>query len=172
MYYRQVPPCMMWGQVPMMENNKNVMPMQNMPTNIMPMPNMDAKIMPIEDKDLEGLYPKIYFSIIPMVRMHCDKLEGKYGEGVCPSKKEMEDIVEEISGKLEKDMDEDNEKCKKNKKDKCREDEYININEEDVRQRRRYGRRHLLKDLIGVLLVEELLGRRRRRRPYYGYGGY
>jgi hypothetical protein len=167
MYSRQVPPCMMWGQVPMSQNNQNIMPMTNMPTNMMPMQSM-----PMEDKDLEMLYPKIYLSIIPMVRMHCDKMESKYGVFFCPSKKEMEDIIEEINERLEKDMDDDDEKCKKNKKDKCREEEYLGEYEEDTRQRRRYSRRRLLKDLISIVLLGELLGRRHRRRPYYGYGGY
>ena len=63
--------------------------------------------------------------------------------------------------------------AKKNKKDnKCREDESLDGYEDDMRQRHRFGRRRLFRDLIRILLLEELLGRRRRRRPQHGYGGY
>jgi hypothetical protein len=151
MYNNQIHPCMMCNQMPQYNNTQNNM-------------------MDVEDKDLEMMYPKVYFKLMPMVKGHCDKLEGKYGMYFCPSKEEMEDIIEDICEKFEKDIDdEDDEKEKKGKKDKCREDSF-DYQSDDNKRRPRYGRRRVLRDLVGIVLLDELLGRRRRRRPHYGYG--
>ena len=136
----------------------------------MPMTNMPANVMDMDDKDLEMMYPKAYFKLIPMVKVHCDRMEGKYGVFFCPSKIEMDNIVEDICKKFDKDEDDDD-KDKKHKKDKCREDNYAESFEDDTRQRRKFGRRRLLRNLVEIILLNELLERRRRRRPHHVYHG-
>lgn len=182
MYNNQMPPCMMWNQMPQYNNMLNNMPVNmpaNMPNNMPYSNDMQQNFMPdtmmeVEDTDLKMMYPKAYFKLIPMVQVHCDKLEGKYGMFFCPSKEEFEEIIEDICEKFEKDIeDEDDEKDKKGKKDKCREDDFEQGNDSRrprPRPRPRYGRGQVLRDLIGVVLLDELIGRRRRRRPYFGYG--
>jgi hypothetical protein len=169
MYNNQMPPCMMWSQMPQYSN----MPQCNNMPNNMPYNNMPDNTMDVEDTDLKMMYPRAYFMLIPMIKSHCDKLEGKYGMFFCPSKDEMEDIIEDICKRFEKDIeDEDDEKEKKGKKDKCREEDFDQENDSSrrPRPRPRYGRRQALRDLVGVIFLGELLGRRQRRRPYYGYG--
>ena len=180
---KQNPPCM-WCQGQMMNPNINSMTSNENMTN--PYSNM----MVMEDKDLEMLYPKLYFNVIPIVKYHCDKIVMMYGTMYCPRKDEMEKILDDICEKLEKDIDkeedevsnknklinnsnnendDENNKCKKHKKDKCRED----FLEENSRRRRRYDSRRLLRDFVGVVLVNELIGRRRPYyNPYYGPYGY
>lgn len=186
---------MMCNQMPQYSNMPNMMPQyNNMPNNMpynmpvnmpsnMPYSNdmqnyMPNTMMEVEDTDLQMMYPRAYFRLIPMVQVHCDKLEGKYGMFFCPSKEEFEEIIEDICEKFEKDIeDEDDEKekekDKKGKKDKCREDDFEQENDSRrprPRPRPKYERGQVLRDLIGVVLLDELIGRRRRRRPYYGYG--
>ena len=73
--------------MPMCNMNMANMPMMNMP--MMPMMNMSMCM----EEDLEKMYPKIYFSIHPMVVHHCDMMESKHGVMHCPSKDEMESYV-------------------------------------------------------------------------------
>ena len=148
MYYKQIPPCMMWYQSQMMN---------------VEMPEADDDD---DDEDIKKLYPKIYFKVMPMIKHHCDKMEGKYGTMYCPSEDELEKICEDIREKLEKDHEgtdiKDND-C--NNKGKRR-------NEEDAKERQ-FGIRPLIRDLAGILLLGEVgRRRRRRRRPNHGYGGY
>ena len=136
------------------ENVDHCMHMMNMP-----MPEVEE-----DDDDLKRLYPKLYTGIYPMVRHHCDMMEARHGAMYCPSKEEMDHICEEICDMHEKhhkddDDDDDDDDCK----------------DDDMRQRRRRGRRRAVNDLVKILLIRDLLGRRRRhrRRPKYGYGyGY
>lgn len=117
------------------------------------MPYMD---MCNDNSDLERMYPKIYHKVRPLIIMHCDDFERKHGCMCCPSHKELDDacdhIYKNIKKHLDKMHDKDHEKC--------------------YRQRG-YDRRSSLNDLFRILLIGELLGRRRRhrrrRRPHYGY---
>lgn len=167
MYYRNCGSNM--GNVPMMQGSmcpayqNGMCPMMQKPYNsmmqnqAMPMTmsnNMEVKMEENNagGKQLEMMYPDIYFIILPHVKHHCDKMEEKHGKMHCPDKEEMKEIIEDICKKVEKDMDEDD------KKDECRDEE---------RRPRPFGRGRLLRDLIGILLINELIG---RRVPYYGYG--
>jgi len=139
--------------MPMMD-----MPMMNMPMMSMPMMNMPMMNMAMEDEDvyddkyLKEMYPEIYIRIYPMVRSHCDMMESMHGAMYCPSKEEMDHICKEVYEKQHRDCEDDDER-------------YDN---DDTRQIFG-GRRGLTQDLIRILLIRDLLGRRRRRRPYFGY---
>ncbi|OOO62419.1 hypothetical protein [Clostridium tepidum] len=104
------------------------------------------------DEDLKNLYPKIYFKIYPLVKEHCDIIEKEKGENHCPSKKEVDTVCKKIYEKIKPQLDDD--------------DEY-----KDFYRQHRYRRRHAVRDIIGILLINELLGRRRKRR-YYNYYDY
>ncbi len=148
-------PMMQNGMCPMMQNQYNQM-MQNYN---MPMENNMA--MKMEDnsanqKQLEMLYPEIYFVIFPHVKHHCDKMEEKHGKTHCPSKEDLKEMIEDVCKEIEKVMD----KGEKSN-NQCREDE---------RRPRPYGNGRLLRDLVGIMFINELIG---RRPPYYGSGyGY
>lgn len=113
-----------------------------------------------DDRDLEGLYPEIYHAFLPMIRKHCDKMEGKHGEMHMPSREEIEDILEDILNEMDHDAN----------KMKSRDMDEVML--------RQYPDRRLLRDLLGIIFVDELRGRRRRRRrrgrpiPPYGRPGY
>ena len=80
-------------------------------------------------------------------------IESMHGAMYCPSKEEMEHMCKEVYEKHHRD---------------CENDDERNDND-DVRQILG-SRRGLTQDLIRILLIRNLLGRRRRRRrPYYGY---
>jgi hypothetical protein len=171
---KQYPPCMC--QPPMMNVPMSNIPMANIPmanvpaANIpmanAPMPNVyhGAEIYEIEDKELEKLFPRSYHKAIPMVNYHCDVLEGQYGCAHIPTKEQVDAITDDVYKKLEKELEEDIDH-----KEMIREE---SSEDEDETRRRRYGRRRLFRDIIGIALIDQLLGRRRRRRrpTYYGPG--
>lgn len=104
-----------------------------------------------DDDDLERMYPEIYHRAHPMVMMHCDRMEGKYGLMFSPSNKDLDDACEDMYENI-KDYLED-------------------MEEKDYDRQRPYDRRRSVNDLLRILLIRELLGRRRRRRrrPHHGY---
>ncbi|MDP4089428.1 MAG: hypothetical protein Q8930_09200 [Bacillota bacterium] len=144
MMQNQNMPMMQNQNMPMMQNQNMPMGMEN---------NMGMKMEDnAPEKQIEMLYPEIYFIILPHVKHHCDKIEEKHGKMHCPHKEEMKEIVEDICKKVEKDLGEED------KKDECRDED---------RRPRPYGRGRLLGDLVGILFLNELIG---RRPPFYGYG--
>jgi hypothetical protein len=123
-------------------------------------PMMQEPIMEVdmEEENLKMMYPKIYVKIMPLVKHHCDKHEEVHGTMHCPGHEHIEDMSDKIYKRVESELD-----------DELGEDD----DDDDMRQRR-YGRRRAIKDFIGVLLLNELIGRRRRRRrrrprPHYGW---
>lgn len=141
-----MPPCMQYGMMPM---QYGMMPMQY---EMMPM--MEDE----DDSDLERMYPRSYFIIQPMVRHHCDMMHMKHGMDHRPDREEIKEMVEAIYKDVKEnfhDMEDDE------------------SSDDEMRQ---YRPRNFGRDLIGILLISELLERRRRRRrrrpyynPYYGY---
>ncbi len=109
-----------------------------------------------DDGDLKMLYPKIHIMLYPMVKYHCEMMVSMYGRMYCPSMEEMEHISKAI--------------CEKHEKYYRDDESDDNLNDEDyTRQRRRFHRRRGLQDLVKILIIQELLG----RRNYGGYGyGY
>ncbi|MBU3144405.1 hypothetical protein [Clostridium sp. CF012] len=118
------------------DNLEQCMPMTHMP------------MIEDEDGDLKMLYPKIYIRIYPMVKHHCDMMTSMYGTMYCPSKDELDHISKEICEKHEKYYRD------------YEEDDNLADDDEYTRQRRRFNRRHGSQDLIKILLISELLGRR------------
>ncbi len=117
-----------------------------------------------DDNDLEMMYPEISNRVRPMVVMHCNLLEKKYGPMCRPSHKELDEICEDMYEKIKDRLDRDD--------DDHHDHDHHEHDDDCYRQRRRYGRRRALNDLFRVLLLGELIGRRRRRRrrrPHYGY---
>ena len=108
------------------------------------------------DDDLKCLYPRIYFKVYPLVKRHCDMMEREKGKDYCPCEKEIADACKEIYKRIKHELDDD---------------------DDDYTRQRRYRRRHAINDLIRIILISELFGRRRRRRrrrhsdhnPNYGY---
>ena len=130
-------------------HHHHCMPMMNMPMyeNQMNMCMLDVNY-------LKKMYPKIYIILFPMVKNHCDKIEAKHGAMYCPGTDEMDRMCTEICDKYEEYYkDED---CDRS-------------DDEDMRQRRRRGRRGPLRNLIRILFIKDLIGRRRRRRFHHGY---
>lgn len=115
-------------------------------------PTMRMPAMEDKDGDLKMLYPKIHIMLYPMVKHHCEMMVSMYGTMYCPSMEEMENVSREICEEHEKHHRDD-------------ENDY-NLNEDDyTRQRRRFNRRRGVQDLVKILIIRELLGRR-------NYGGY
>jgi hypothetical protein len=99
-----------------------------------------------EDRDLEMLYPQIYFRVMPLVMHHCDQLESRHGVMYCPTKSELSKMTDDISNRLNDSMG--------------------SISGEETRQ---FGG-GFFGDLASILLLRELSRRRRRRRrrrPFY-----
>ncbi len=137
------------------ENYAHCMHTMNMPMHGYTMPMVET-----EDEDLKKLYPRRYVRIYPMVRQQCDMMESRLGTMYSPTKEEVDNIVKQTYEKYEEYYGKE--------EDKDEDDDYRN-DDEDMRQRRRRGRRRPIQDLVRILFIRDLLGRRRRRRPYYGY---
>ncbi len=136
--------CFVCVPVPLyFKNTKQMIPIQS---------NSESKHKPQEnDEDLKALYPKIYFRIYPLVKQHCDMMEKEKGQHHCPSKKEVDIACKKIYEKIKPQLDDDDD-------------------DKDCSRQRRYRRRHAVRDIAGILLINELLGRRRRRYYNNNYG--
>ena len=141
--------CMSMMQMPMM-----YMPMMNMPMMNMPMFEEDDDDNE-DNEDLIRMYPKIYVRINPMVKHHCDIMESLHGTMYCPHKEEMDKICKEVYEKYEEHHKDDDD------------DDEDNDDSDDKRQIFGQGRRDTIQNLIRILFIRDLLGRRRRRRLHY-----
>ena len=169
---RNMPMCpMMMAQMPMM-------PMGNMPMGNMPMANNPMAAMPMmqqanmcmknneaDDKDEEyfaGMYGENCNKMMPYVKRVVDKMEHK-GDMIYeeyPERDMVDGMLDEAYNNMVADMPE--------------------LADESAVERQYYGPRRFARDLLGILLINELVGRRRRRRrrlydydyPYYGYDDY
>jgi hypothetical protein len=102
-------------------------------------------------------YPDIYYMIYPFVVKKCDMMDSLYNPMMYPYPSyEM----------IEKMTDEIYEECKNTYPNEFKEYE-----ERSETTQRRPRRRGLLRGLIGILLIDEIL-RRRRRYPYRSYYYY
>ena len=140
------------------ENLGQCMPMMYLPMMNMPMYENQMPMFDRDDEDLKIMYPKIYTRIYPMVKQHCDMMVSHHGTMYCPSMYEMEYICNDVCDKYEKYYkdDEDDEHHEHRNDD------------DDMRQRRRFSRGGI-GDLARILLIGDLLGRRRRRR-FFDHG--
>lgn len=109
----------------------------------------------MEDEELKMMYPKIYLKLMPMIMQHCDKHEEMYGKEHCPNHENIMEMCDKVYKKVEVELDEE-----------------LGEEDDDDMRVRRYGRRRAVRDLIGILFLNELRRRRRRRprpRPHYGW---
>lgn len=111
-----------------------------------------------QPQPLETMFPETYNMIYPEVVRQCNMMENKYGPINASTKSQLESNVEEIYENL---------------KDKVKE-KMISAKDYETLQRGGFFR-----DIIWIIMLQELLGRRRRypgylrpypyRPPYYPY---
>ncbi len=106
-----------------------------------------------QQQPLESMYPEVYHTIYPEVVRHCNMLDNAYGQMYMPNREELEPVIENIYENVDEKI--------KNQ----------SIDEKDQDKTLQYRRGGFLNDLVWVIFLNELLGRRRRRR-YPGYGYY
>lgn len=119
-------------------------------------------------------YPELYYSIESKVGETIDRYFEGYDNFEDVSQNEIEGLIDEVYREMASEISEI-------------EEDSVEIESKDIEQqqlRPYYGRRRLLRDMIGVILIGELLRRRRRgyespgyyypeyRSPEYGYPGY
>lgn len=102
---------------------------------------------PWDTQDIEAMYPETYHIVYPCVRKECDLLEMQYGPMQAPSQAKMREMVDKIYARVEADV----EATVKGDRD-SKEDRQLGL-----------GGRRVLRDLIAILLLREIL---RRRRPF------
>jgi hypothetical protein len=155
------------------------MPMMGRPCSYC---KMSQKVMPAQytmpqyDQmdELEEMYPRIFHIINPHVRHHCHMMEKMHGGMHHYLKEEIDDMCERIYKACEKEMEEYMQEDDHDEHE--HEHEHSHDHNHDHRQfgvrRNRFGT-----DLIRILLLSELLRRRRRHphgrpRPYGYYNHY
>lgn len=129
------------------------------------LPQMYNPMMQYPAAALESMYPRCYHIIYPRVRRMCDMMEyqGLNADTVTPAMmNQMADrIYDEVSPMIEDDMVEQNMMETETQMMPIMHEDYNNM---DDRQFFPIRRRRTLRDLITILLIRELL---RRRRPGY-----
>lgn len=134
-----------------MQNNMPFMPiMPNM--QMMNFPSQCCPMMEMPQDQLESMYPEVYHIVFPHVRHHCDMFDNNYGMMYNPTREQLEAISEDICKKVEKDVE-----------------KVIHVGRDDGDRQIGFGGRRLLNNLVTILLIRQLLGR--RRRPFFGFPG-
>lgn len=105
----------------------------------------------VAPQQLENMYPKTYFIIQPVVESTCDEMHAAYGPTFTPTQDQLEKMIDGIYKDVEHDV-------------------YEAVRESPNKDERQFygGGRRVVRDLIGILLLNRLIG----RRPFYGYPGY
>lgn len=96
-------------------------------------------------------YPKVYHVLVHHVMHVADRYDQNEDMYPFPSDERIEEMTDTIVDRYENDNN--------------------RSLEEEEELTRQYGRR-FIRDLALILLLQRLLGRRRRRYGYPGYGGY
>lgn len=109
------------------------------------------------DYGSEGMYPQVYYKIYPYVKNYCDMLSFNQGMMLSPTKDQMDMMVDNIYNQVQPMVD---------------------MSDGDLMELEKTrpigfgfggsGGGRFLRDIIGILLIQELL----RRRPYGGFGMY
>ncbi len=177
-------------------SNKPYMQMMNLPKQYEPM-------MEMPQEQLESMFPRCYYIIHPEVCRHCDRMISKKGTMYTPSREELEEMVDDIDNRVGQDVEaeyEENEYSENSNYMGAYENSetmgayenpntmgaYENPNTMGAFEKyqkddgRQFGfgggfgrRRRFRRDLISIILLRELLGRRRRPHSGFGYpGGY
>ncbi|HHW47159.1 MAG TPA: hypothetical protein GXX14_00870 [Clostridiaceae bacterium] len=114
-------------------------------------PSQMYPMMTMPEHQLEAMYPRVYYIVYPVVVGHCDMMDTTYGPSYIPTREQLEAMVDDIYARVERDVDAEIMKGSR---------------ELDERQFG-IGRRNLLRSLISILLIRELISR--RRRPFFGF---
>lgn len=145
--------------------------MQMCPQQYQPMMNMPAE-------QLESMYPRAYFIIYPVVCQQCDTFASQFGPMYAPSRQQVDCMIDNIDNMVGTQVDQD-----------YRDDDYdydsnydydYEYDYADYDQRPNgfggyggfgggHGRRRFRRDLVRILLLRELL--HRRRYPHGGHHG-
>ncbi len=132
-------------------NCNDYMQMMNVPSQYSPM-------MEMPQDQLMGMFPRCYHIVMPEVGRMCDRMCAQYGPMFNPSRQMLDSMVDDIDNRVGADVDmdyQDFEGCE---------------NRQFVVGGFGGGRRRFRRDLITILLLRELL---RRRRPHFGgFGGF
>lgn len=127
----------------------------------MGMPNQYSPMMTMPEQQLESMYPNIYNIVNPVVEKHCDNIEMQFGNMI-PTKENIEAVTDNIMAEVEDNVE-------------------AQIAKEAGSHERQFGfgGRRLLRGLVGILLIRNLIGRRRRPfgffpgfSPYGGFYGF
>lgn len=121
-------------------------------------------MMAMPEQQLEQMYPKTYFVIFPVVLRYCDMMDMNFGCMYIPCREEIEDMCEKICREVEGEVE-------------------AVMSQECAESDRQFGfgGRRIFRNLVEILLIRELLRRRRfggffggfnRAYPGYGFGGY
>lgn len=109
-------------------------------------------MMTMAEKQLESMYPKVYIIVHPAVQHHCDMMDAKFGMMHIPSREELDSLADGIVKIVSPDVE-----------------VIITQSEREEERQLGLGGRRLLRDLVSILLLRELI---RRRRPFFGFGRY
>jgi hypothetical protein len=115
------------------------------------LPEQYSPMMTMPQEQLEMMYPRVYFIVFPAVQMHCDMMGIRPGMMFTPTRQQLDSMVDGIYRSVEGQID--------------MEDDTMG----DMETRQifpgagfgfGFGRRRFFRDLIGILLIRELLRRR------------
>lgn len=149
-------PCENTMAMPYQYNQMSAVPQTNSPMMqpnypMMPMQPIYYPMMTKSEEELEKMYPKTYDIINPAVENQCNKMEMKKGVMGTISKEQIDEMCENILKDVEGDVE-----------------KVLDTEIKGDKRQLGFGGRFVLSDLVRILLLRELI---RRRRPF-GYPGY
>ncbi|MFR8104712.1 MAG: hypothetical protein ACLU8F_06565 [Clostridia bacterium] len=160
-YQPTAPQVTPYPQAPRMESYmENYPTMMNSSVNTMPRIGMQSNpVMPVmENSELEEMYPDIYRLLKPMVEKKCRETTGRITVEV------LERMTEEIYVTIEKDENPTQVRNTENKNGDVKNPNAKQENREmETRQRR--PNNYLLRDLIKILILNNIIGCGRPPRP-------
>lgn len=105
--------------------------------------------------DMHHMYPELYHRLYPKVHDCIRRHIREKGEDWEPSKREIDEMTDEIYGRMVRESPEIDQDMDERR--------FGMVSEIDAMQRPFFGRRRIFRDLITIVLLGTLLGRRRRR---------
>ena len=156
------------------QNYTNFAQMPDNENMMLTQPNNVAATLVEETKKHRALYPEIHYKLKPFISVTCDAIQAS---GLNPTQEEMDEITDNIYDDFCK-MHPEMENYMKTENDTAASPEAVQTIAYGGRYGYGYGgfrRRGIGRDLIGGLLLGELLGRGYSYPncyPYCGYGSY
>ena len=123
------------------------MQMMGVPSQYYPMATMPQE-------QLEDMYPQEYYTVYPLAKQKCDMWMSQFGPMQTPTREQLDAMVQDICANAGPQMGVN---------------EAMEPVEANVTKDRQFffGGRRFLPALASILLIRELIG---RRRPFFGYG--